>query len=495
MAELRSLQPGYLDRLKYGIASLLGDDRQSVRDAEKITSLLEYVPGVGDAMAGAEAVDEFNAGNYGTAGLLGAAAAAGLVPGVGDAVQRVARRAADEYGAAVAIPPRLREAYNTRAAQMELKPKDRIQPDPSRQRYIDTDYQTPSPVEFRDLSDNYPRNPDPSAALPKGDRARVLIDRRGEVAKRLTEKIVQSGQMGMDTRYFYHSDGPLYRAARKAGLDDAEAQKYVRDFADNFAATSPRTDVEMNTRNATSVMAKEASGIPHRQIVGPGSGGISEAGYPMMTGKGGIHGILIDEVQSGRGINPATNTKPATFGGNMAGNRSGATVDTHAIRGVLQTLNEVDPGSVPADFIYPKFREQYRNDPSVLTPNMIDDTLASQMIGPKGSTTKAQTEYPVFADIFHDVADNLGVSPAEAQSMAWFGLGGDTNLASAPKTVADVFDERLNVTAKALGIPTDEAARRVFRREIPLLGVSGLGLLGAGAAAYNAEQDGPAPLL
>jgi hypothetical protein len=494
MAELRAWNPGWMDRAKYALSGLLGDDRQAVRDAEKIMGILEYTPGVGDAMAAGEARDAFAGGDYLGGGLLAAGAMAGLVPGVGDAVQKVARRAADEVGSAAStrVPERLREAYNARASQMELKPKDRVQPDPNRERFIDADYQTPSPVEFQDLAARYPRNPDPTAPLPKNNRAGVLVERRSDIARKLTEKILQSGQMGKDTRYFYHSDGPLYRAARKAGLSDAEAQTYVKDFADNFAATSPRTDVEMNTRNATSVMAKQAAGIPHRQIVGPGSGGISEAGYPMMTGKGGIHGILVDEVQSGRGINPATNTKPATFGGNMAGNRSGATVDTHAIRGVLQSLNELEPGSVPAEFIYPKFREKYAKDPSVLTPNMIDDTLASQMVGPKGATTKAQTEYPVFADIFHEVADNLGVSPAEAQSMAWFGLGGDTNLASAPKTVADMFDERLSVTAQVLGIPVEEAARRVFRREIPLLSVGGL--LGAGAL-YNAEQDGQAPLL
>ena len=97
MAELRAWQPGYLDRLKYGIAGLMGDDRQSVRDAEKITSLLEYVPGVGDAMAGAEAVDEFSASNYGAAGLLGAAAVAGLVPGVGDAAAQGIKKGIRAY--------------------------------------------------------------------------------------------------------------------------------------------------------------------------------------------------------------------------------------------------------------------------------------------------------------------------------------------------------------------------------------------------------------
>jgi hypothetical protein len=363
----------------------------------------------------------------------------------------------------------LKRAYELRASQMELAPDKRIQPDLNRTRFVDNDYRTPSPTQFDDISTRYPRNPDTGAKLPQNDRARFLVDERAPVASALADRIRDTGQMDADTRYFYHSDGPIYRAAKKAGLSDDEAQSYMKDFSQFFAATSPRTEVESNLRNATSAMAKTAQGIPHRQIVGPGSGGVSERGYPMMTNKGGIHGNLLDDVISGRGIDMNSNTKPATFGQNMAGNRTGATVDTHAIRGVIQTYNQMNPGQVPDEWIVPEFRAAYRADPSKLTPNMIEDRLATQKIGPKGGTYDAQTEYPVFADIFHDTAKELGVSPAEAQSMAWFGFGGDTNLASAPKTVADVFDERLSVTAQAFGVPVEEAAQMVFRRQIPLL--------------------------
>lgn len=386
----------------------------------------------------------------------------------------------------------LQQAYELRAKQMQIKsPAKRIQPDPNRTPFVDTDYATPAPSgTFEDLSLKYPRNPDPSASLPLGDRARVLVDRRGDIAARLADRVAATGQMDANTRYFYHSDGPLYRAALQAGLSPDEASAWLRDFGNYFAATSPRTEVEFNLRNATSAMAKEAQGIPHRTIVGPGSGGVSEAGYPMMTGKGGIHGQLLDDVVSGRGIDTNSNTKPYFFGNNMVGNRSGVTVDTHAIRGVLQTLNEIEPGAVPEGFVLPEFREAYRADPTKLTPNMIADTIGKQMVGPRGQAVEMQTEYPVFADIFHDAADQLGVDPAEMQSMAWFGLGADTNLASAPKTVAEVFDERLSVTAQAFGVPVEEAARMVFRREIPLLGVGSAamlgGLLGNGSPAQAA---------
>ena len=381
----------------------------------------------------------------------------------------------DNNGPALSSPSLL-DALEARAAQMEFKPADRIQPAPGGAGVFDRDYQTPAPSgAFEDLSLKYPRNPDANAPLPKGDRARILVDRREAISDALAERIRATGQLDADTRYFYHTDGPVYRAARNAGLSDAEAQAYLRDLSNNVAATSPRTKVEENLRNATLVMAKDQQGIPFRDVVGPGTirpdgtKGISEKGYPMMTAKGGIHGGLLDDVASTGAMDVARNPKPSNFGANLSGNRSGVTMDTHAIRGTLMTLNEMEPGSVPEGFILPKFRDQYIKDPSILTPNMIDDTLASQMTGPKGNTTKLQTEYPVFADIWHDAAAKLGVSPAEAQSMGWFGFGDETNLGSARKTPVDIFDDRLSVTAQALDITPEQAARSVFRRQIPLL--------------------------
>ena len=132
-------------------------------------------------------------------------------------------------------------------------------------------------------------------------------------------------------------------------------------------------------------------------------------------------------------------------------------------------------------------RDAYVADPSVLTPDMILDTLGSQKIGGQSM----QTEYPIFADIWHSAADRLNVSPAEAQSMGWFGMGDRTNLGSAHSTVAELFDERLDVTARNLGISTEEAARLVFGRQIPLMANASpeLGLLAASAPSEEDQLD------
>ena len=524
--ELAARRQGYADL--YGQGFLAGNRDRTPASVEAMRNTQDFLPVIGDALALGEAYDAASRGELAAAGLLGTAGIVGLFPGAGDVVAKpvmaAGRRAADvarrlevdpnalgSMGGNIRLRPQsapfdmgrgmgdnggpalegqmpsMADVLAARADQMALKPADRIQPSQGGAGIFDRDYATPAPSGILpDLSERYVRNPDPASPLPKGDRARVLVDQADEIADRLASRIEATGQMDADTRYFYHTDGPVYRAAKAAGLSDDEAAKYLADLGDYVAATSPRTKVEENLRNASLVMAKQAQGVPFREIIGPGTvdpktgvRGISEKGYPLMTGKGGIHGKLLDDVIEQGGMNVANNPKPSNFGPNIAGNRSGVTVDTHAIRGTLQTLNEMNPGSVPEGFILPKFRESYSKNPATLTPDMIDDTLASQMIGPKGDTTKAQTEYAVFADIWHKAADRLGVSPAEAQSMGWFGFGDETNLGSARKTPVDIFDERIDVTAKAMGISPEKAAEGVFRRQIPLLGVGGLGLLSA----------------
>jgi len=385
-----------------------------------------------------------------------AAAAGGLL-------NAAAQRQADMPGGSPASSSGLMDVLNARAAEMDLPAKERVQPRADQPGVIET---TPEayerqPIKFdEDLASLAPRRPD-DKPYPKGDRVRPLIDRRDEIAAKLAERA--QGQLGTNTQFFYHT-GPIYEAAIKAGLSPDEARAWLRDFSQAYAATSPRTETAQNLRNATLAMAKREADIPFRDVIGSGTGGISEKGYPMMTGEGGIHGLLLDAVE-GPGINRATNPKPATFAGNVEGNLSGVTADTHAIRGALDALNEIEPGSIPEQWIKPKFREQYKKDPASLDPaTMIDDTLASAKIDGKDM----QVEYGPVADVYVRMAEMMGVSPAEAQSMGWFGSGARTGLASESKTIAELVNDRIDVTAQLLDITPEEAARKLFRREIPL---------------------------
>ena len=373
-----------------------------------------------------------------------------------------------------------------RAAQMELATKDRIQPsgkdplfDLSPESYEKT---------LPEQSETYvPRQPSgTNAPLPKGDRGRAVNESIEKISDRLAERM--KPWLGTEAQYFYHT-GPIVDKALSMGYTKEQVYEWMREFADAYAATSPRTETAQNIRNATLVMTKRHLGIDIDEIIGPGGGGINEKGYPMMIGDSGIHRQLTEATQNG-GINPNTNPKPATFAENVYGNLDGVTVDTHAIRGALDAMNEINPGSIPIDYIKPKFRDQYKADPLSLNPaTMIDDTMGSQMINGK----KMQTEYAIFSDIYRRAAEKLGVSPAEAQSMGWFGSGDSTGLASELKSVARLLDERIDVTAQGLNKPKEEVFRMLLNKEIPLLQLFATAG-GAGVIASSMGEEQPPEL-
>ena len=368
-----------------------------------------------------------------------------------------------------------------RAAQMDLAVKDRIKPsgenplfDLSPESYTKTlPEQKQTPV---------PRRPEGSdKPLPKGDRGREVNESVDAIAERLAERM--KPWLGTEAQYFYHT-GPIVDKAMSMGFKKEEVYDWMKEFADAYAATSPRTETAQNIRNATLVMTKRHLGIELDEIIGKGSGGINEKGYPMMIGDSGIHRQLTEATQNG-GINPNTNPKPATFAENVYGNLDGVTVDTHAIRGALDAMNEINPGSIPIDYIKPKFRDQYKADPLSLNPaNMIDDSMGSQMI----DGTKMQTEYAVFSDIYRLTAEKLGVSPAEAQSMGWFGSGDSTGLASELKSVARLLDERIDVTAQAMNESKESVFKKLLNKEIPVLSLFGAA---TGAGLMSGGEDQP----
>jgi len=297
--------------------------------------------------------------------------------------------------------------------------------------------------------------------------------------------------VGSNVQYFYHT-GPLIDKAVELGIPEEEARQQLKKFALNYAATSPRTMTEQNLRNASLVTAKQKRGVDLTKMIGPGGEGVNEKGYPMMINPGGIHKKLVDEAAAD-GLNFNTNPKPATFAENVSGNLAGVTADTHAIRAVFDAMNEIEPGSIPIEFIGGKnakatkeMRAQYLADPSSLDPaTMINDTLATQKIN--GEPT--QTEYAIFSDIYKKVAEKIGVKPAEAQSLSWFANGKKTGLASEPKTIVELIDERVDVTSQMLGQSKDEVFKKFMKGSIPLLSFGGLTLLDTGAMQQEVNEE------
>ena len=472
-------------------ADLSQSDKQMMLDAAETGSFLS-IPGVGaTAAVGKDAIKEgvVKAGQAADARIAERAADTGVTLAAGADPMPVIDETLSMIGRSVQTSTEdIKKVLDLRAQQMEMPVAKRLKPRTD-QPLFELDYQKNIPDQ-KEVP--VPRAPE-GKTLPKFNRAAKVIEMSDQIADVLAERARPF--VGTNVQFFYHT-GPIIDKAVSLGIPESTARAQLRKFAENYAATSPKTETEPNLRSASLVTAKQKAGLRPTDIIGVGSGGVNEKGYPMMINPGGLHLKLIDAAAA-EGFNFNTNPKPATFVENVSGNLSGVTADTHAIRAVFSAMNEIEPGSVPLGFIGGKqtktmsakeVREQnqnnYKKDPSTLNvATMIADTLGSQKIDGKD----VQTEYAVFSDIYKKVAEKLGVQPAEAQSLSWFANGDKTGLGSAPKTIVELIDERVDVTAQALNQPKDEVFKKFMQGSIPLLSLGGLTLLDTGAAQTNTE--------
>lgn len=179
--------------------------------------------------------------------------------------------------------------------------------------------------------------------------------------------------------------------------------------------------------------------------------------------------------------------------GGAQGNLKTVTADSHAIRGALVAQNELAPGSISRNWFKSdadgdKGYQMYLDDPIgfMSDPGRIANKkhgIQDGLIERTKNKKKERVEYSVFQDLYERVGEKLGVTPAEAQSLAWFSSGANTNLRSAPKSIPRILDERIDVTAQALGLTKDQVLDLVVKNKLPLMGVGMAGLL-------NVPQEG-----
>jgi len=370
-----------------------------------------------------------------------------------------------------------------RAEQMKLPPKERIMPS-GQNKLFDTSEDAYKKLEVEQKETPVPRKTE-GQVYPLNNRAKILEDKSDAIADVLAKRIIPF--KGRNIQYFY-ATSPIIQKAVELGIPRETAIEQLKKFSKNYAATSPRTQTEENLRSATLVGVKENLGIDIGKIIGPGGDGINEKGYPMIIGPKGIHRQLIEATKA-EGISFDKNPKPATFAENLSGNFEGVTVDTHAIRAVIDVLNELEPGSVPMEWIggktpdiTKKFQTMYKKDPKSLdVSTMVKDTLASQAL----NKISKQTEYAVFSDIYKKVAEKAGVKPAEAQSLSWFANGEKTGLASEPKTIVELIEDRIDVTAQLTNDSKENVFKQFMQGTIPLLSLGGITLLETGTSLEN----------
>jgi len=371
------------------------------------------------------------------------------------------------------VKENLASVLKLRSEEMSKKAKDRTQP--SGEAFLSRNYNSQY-VDQVDIG-----TPVSQENYPLKNRALAVRDKSDAIADAIADKL--KDKVGSKEQFFYNT-GPIIEKATELGIDKDEALDKLSMFATNYAVTSPRTHTTQNLQNASIVSAKQTANIPMTKIVGPGGDGINEKGYPMMIGPTGIHKKLIDQSAIGE-LNINTNPKPFSFAENVTGNLEPSTVDTHNIRAILLTMNDIEPGSLPIEWIKKTKQAEYKKNPSALDSLDIDDNFKTQMVNGQ----KSKPEYGIFHEVNKKVGERLNIKPAEAQALTWFNFGDRTNLLSEPKTIIELLEERIDVTSQLTKKPKDQVFKEFFTGTSPLLSVGGLTLLDTGGADDEENTD------
>ena len=157
----------------------------------------------------------------------------------------------------------------------------------------------------------------PSRGVP--ERVSDLLKSKGVFAK--AAGIAEEGQK-LGGANWYNTE-PL----RKEFVDllgGQQGNEAFRKYMDLVAATSPRSEVGANVRNASYYYKRLMSGEG-----APPVGERNPQPYGHMAQK--LHQMNVQRV-AGSGWDPLVNPKPASFVENLVGNQAPVTVDTHAFR-------------------------------------------------------------------------------------------------------------------------------------------------------------------
>jgi soluble lytic murein transglycosylase-like protein len=402
-----------------------------------------------------------------------------------------------------------------RAAQMRLPVDARVQPRPEDQLFPPARFDQPleaGPSNVaQELESLRIQNISPTQSLP-GSRAAAglasdlaerygtTMDRivgdldpiarimRGEEVPGATPAQIASARAGE-----FYNMRPVYDVLRGQGVSHDEALRRIRQESQAIAGTSPRTDTEQNVLNSAFLQNRMARGLPVdantvENVTGPGSGyGMIYDQHPALT-----QGLLEGTVSL------AQNPKPTVFGRNISGDRSAVTADVHNVRAVNMIYNDVNPGGLPASSFdtaakYREYVDAYTPNADGVVRGMSDDELREILVArPSGQKVRGQsisTEYPIYNDITTNIAERLGLTPADAQALMWFHYGPRTGLASEAHTVPELLNQRMSITSQALDIPPEEVLRLYTRNMIPLAGVAPAAILAReGEAAPSLEE-------
>jgi hypothetical protein len=243
--------------------------------------------------------------------------------------------------------------------------------------------------------------------MPKG-LASIVTPKN---ARRL-EEIARRG-MDLGGPEWYNLE-PL-RLKFVAEMGEAEGNRLFRRYVDYVAATSPRSKVDANIRRGSYFYGREMQGLPVAELKNPEL----PKGYGHLAHE--TQNALLRDLEGGGTFGALSRPKTTSFAENLAGNQRPMTIDTH---------------------------------------NM------ALVVGPKRSPS--QTEYRYLEDFQAEIADKLGLTPAQFQASLW--VAGDTGVAN-PRPFMEIFDQVVERTAVKDKKSKEQALKDFITGEAPLFGL------------------------
>ena len=308
---------------------------------------------------------------------------------------------------------------------------------------------------------------------PRGVPQRTLdITNDPGVRDKMMEVIAQGQKMGGANWYNAEPLRQAFNAELGKGGDAA-----FRKYMDFVAATSPRSDVGTNVRNASYYYGRAMRGEPM-----PAVGDVNPQPYGHMAQR--LHQMNAERV-AGAGWDPLNNPKPASFVENLVGNQQPATIDTHAFR--LPAILAQDPRFLETAFQVSKDAPK-QNIAAMVGSGEIPMSDAAG----RAAWWQAQpkpNEYAAMENYYKSLGKDLGLTPAQTQASAWVGGGKTTGLASdESKPFLRFFEDRLNLTAEKRGETPKQTLKAFIRGKAPLL-TAPPAAIGALAAQNNYQPQ------
>ena len=317
----------------------------------------------------------------------------------------------------------------------------------------------------------------PRYTPPRGVPGRVAdLTANPDVRQGMLDTIKRGQDMGGAD--WYNAD-PLRQQFISELGPEAGAQRFQH-YMDLVAATSPRSDVGTNVRNA--------SYYYNRLVNDQGMPAVGDANpQPFGHMAQRLHQMNAQRVADA-GWDPLNNPKPASFAQDLMGNQEPVAVDTHAFR--LPGMLAQDPRFLETAYQTAKDAPKQNIQQLVTSGQMsMDDALKTPAYWQAQPKTN---EYGAMEQYYKGLADEAGLSPAQAQAAAWVGGGQTTGLASdETKPFIGFVEDRANKAAERYGVSPAEALSRFIRGKGYLYG-------GAGALAapplvqqYQRGSNGP----